>query len=251
MGLATGIKPYDVDVNKTVDFLIGDYTKIRSKAYQASDMYDLNTNNENGEIKEEFIKIQNNIFREQRRIYKAFKTAKKFGVSNSTLRKELRSRNVSYSDVRKILSGRFDPLPYSKARFKGKLKDLKELNTEFNKKNPNNKRSINKRSFYPKRELDRVLRFLKNQRLDDVFKYNKIKAPIIQGNDQTRLMVPNQEVTGTAQRTGANIQTPPLGTTPMPFKMTSNAMQKDPRTNLTRTETALLSPTEKVIAGRT
>jgi hypothetical protein len=251
MGLATGIKPYDVDVNKTVDFLIGDYTKIRSKAYQASDMYDLETNNENGEIKKEFIKIQNNIFREQRRIYRAFKTAKKFGVTNSTLRKELRSRNVSYSDVRKILSGRFDPLPYSKARFKGKLKDLKELNTEFNKKNPNNKRSINKRSFYPKRELDRVLRFLKNQRLDDVFKYNKIKAPIIQGNDQTRLMVPNQEVTGTAQRTGANIQTPPLGTTPMPFKMASNAMQKDPQTNLTRTETALLSPTEKVIAGRT
>jgi hypothetical protein len=27
--------------------------------------------------------------------------------------------------------------------------------------------------------------------------------------------------------------------------------QKDPITNLTRTETALLSPTEKVIAGRT
>lgn len=28
-------------------------------------------------------------------------------------------------------------------------------------------------------------------------------------------------------------------------------IQKDPQTNLTRTETALLSPTEKVIAGRT
>jgi hypothetical protein len=33
--------------------------------------------------------------------------------------------------------------------------------------------------------------------------------------------------------------------------MANNMQQKDPITNLTRTETALLSPTEKVIAGRT
>jgi hypothetical protein len=96
MGLATGIKPYEVDVNKTVDFLISDYTKIRSKAFQASDMYDLDTNNENDEIEKEFIDIQRNIWREQRRIYRAFQTAKKFGVTNSTLRKELRARNVSW-----------------------------------------------------------------------------------------------------------------------------------------------------------
>ena len=48
----------------------------------------------------------------------------------------------------------------------------------------------------------------------------------------------------------AKIQTPPLGNTPMP-KLTQNTQQKHPQTNLTRTETALLSPTEKVIAERT
>ena len=46
-------------------------------------------------------------------------------------------------------------------------------------------------------------------------------------------------------------QTPPLGYTPMPVQMASNTQQKNPITNLTRTETALLSPTEKVIASRT
>ena len=46
-------------------------------------------------------------------------------------------------------------------------------------------------------------------------------------------------------------QTPPLGDTPMPVKMASNTLQKDPQTNLTRNEEALLSPTEKVIASRT
>jgi hypothetical protein len=34
-------------------------------------------------------------------------------------------------------------------------------------------------------------------------------------------------------------------------KLTQNTQQKDPTTNLTRTEQALLSPSEKIIAGRT
>ena len=46
-------------------------------------------------------------------------------------------------------------------------------------------------------------------------------------------------------------QTPPLGDTPMPVQMASNTQQKNPQTNLTRNEEALLSPTEKVIASRT
>ena len=45
--------------------------------------------------------------------------------------------------------------------------------------------------------------------------------------------------------------TPPLPQTPQPNLMANNMQQKDPITNLTRTETALLSPTEKVIASRT
>ena len=48
----------------------------------------------------------------------------------------------------------------------------------------------------------------------------------------------------------SSIQTPPLGDTPQP-NLAANTQQIDPTTNLTSTETALLSPTEKVIAGRT
>ena len=48
----------------------------------------------------------------------------------------------------------------------------------------------------------------------------------------------------------SKIQTPPLGNTPMPIKMASNTTQKNPVTNLTRNEEALLSPTEKVIASK-
>ena len=251
MGLATGIKPYDVDVNKTIDFLIGDYTKIRSKAFDASDMYDTNVNNENGEIEREFINIQRNVWREQRRIWRAFQTAKKFGVTNSTLRKELRERNVSWSDVQKIISGKFDPIPYSKPRFEGKLKEIKALDKEFNK-NKKIKRTLNKRSFYPRSELDRVLRFLRGQRLDQEFRYDKITVPTIHRNDQTSLVLPTSGVTGTGESGGLQFQTPPLGTTPQPVVNNMQmASAKDPITNLTGTEEAVLSPMEKVIAGRT
>ena len=47
----------------------------------------------------------------------------------------------------------------------------------------------------------------------------------------------------------SNIQTPPLPNTPMPNVQMTQA--KDPRTNLTRTESALLSPSEQLIASRT
>ena len=50
----------------------------------------------------------------------------------------------------------------------------------------------------------------------------------------------------------SSLQTPPLGDTPMP--VVNNAamtMAKNPQTNLTRTEEALLSPSEQIIAGRT
>jgi len=244
MGLATGIKPYEVNVNKTIDFLVGDYTKIRSKAFDASDMYDTNTHNENGDIEKEFINIQRNIWREQRRIYRAFQTAKKFGVTNSSLRKELRERNVSLIDIQKILSGKFDALPYSKKRFEGKIKEIRENEED---KGFNKKRYINKGSWYPRSELDRILRRLNNQRLDEEFFYDKITEPTIQMKEPTSMMVPEK----TTALAANNIQTPPLKTSMPDRKLVARAPQINQQTGLTRTQSALLSPSEQVIARRT
>jgi hypothetical protein len=47
----------------------------------------------------------------------------------------------------------------------------------------------------------------------------------------------------------AQIQTPPLPNTPQP--RVQSVQQRNPITNLTRTEQALLSPEEQVIASRT
>ena len=58
-------------------------------------------------------------------------------------------------------------------------------------------------------------------------------------------------ITKPATNNQSSLPTPPLGKTPMPVVNQAQMAQKDPITNLTGTETALLSPTEKVIAGRT
>jgi hypothetical protein len=58
-------------------------------------------------------------------------------------------------------------------------------------------------------------------------------------------------ITQPTSRDQSSLPTPPLGKTPMPVVNQAQMAQKDPQTNLTPSETALLSPTEKVIAGRT
>ena len=48
----------------------------------------------------------------------------------------------------------------------------------------------------------------------------------------------------------SKIQTPPLGNTPVPNNKLFARANVNPNTNLTRTQTALLSPEEQVIASR-
>ena len=81
-------------------------------------------------------------------------------------------------------------------------------------------------------------------RLEEGFIQRNIKKIIPAVKD---LLLPGSPKTGLQSK----IQTPPLGDTPMPMKMASNTLEKDPQTNLTRNQEALLSPTEKVIASRT
>jgi hypothetical protein len=210
-------------------------------------MYKTETHNGNDDIENDFIRIQRNVWREQRRIYRAFKTAQKFGVDYYTLKKELRTRDISIRDVRKILNGDFDPIPFSEPRFKNKLKELEEMNKEFNK-DKKTKRRLNRNSFYPKYKLKDILRNLKYQRLDKEFFYDKIKAPTIPVNTQTS-MIPKDNI---SLARDTNIQTPPLPKTPVPdAKMVASAPQIDQQTGLTRTQAALLSPEEQVIARRT
>ena len=188
MGLFTG--------NKNIDFLVNDYTNIRKKAYQGSTMYNKDTYG--SDVEADFIRIQRNIWREQRRIYNAIETAKKFGVTKSTIRKELKSRGVSYADISKIMRGDMDVLPYSKPRMEEKIKTLKQNDKDSGY---NKKRSINKKSFYPRRELDKIMRKLRRQKLDEPFIFDLPEISTMELNEKQSSLTPlsNNQTTQTAK----------------------------------------------------
>ncbi len=233
-GLFTGVKPYDVDINRNIDFLISDYTKIRTKAFQASDLYDLDTYGD--AVVEDFIRIQRNIFREQQRIYRALEAAKKFGVSKYQIKKEMKERSISRGDIRRILGGKFDPINFSADRFENKIKELKKI-----EKDRGSNRIINKRSFYPKTDLKRVIRKLKRQKLDDEFMFDKISTDVPRFTEGlTSIEIPQN-------KNLAKLPVPPLPPQPAPVNIKTVQAPVNQATGLTSTETALLSPGEQAI----
>jgi len=247
MGLFTGIKPYEVDLNKNIDYLVNDYTNIRKKAFQASDLYDMDAYG--SKVLDDFKRIQRNVWLEQKRIYEGFQTAKKFGVTNSTLRKELRSRKISYADIQKILRGKMDPLTYSVPRFEDKIKRLKINDRETGN---NKKRTINKNSFYPRRELDKIIRQLNRQKLDEPFIYDQFQVPTIPSNNKSGLMSIKNPIKTSSIKPDVNMNTPldTPGVNPANFNTASMDQGAIGTTGLTSTEQALLSPEEQAIRLR-
>ena len=191
-GLFTGVKPYDVDVNRNIDFLINDYSKIRTKAFQSSQMYKLDQYGDS--VTNEFIDIQRNVMAEQARIYRAFQTAKKFGVTRYNIKKEMKDRGLSRKDIRNILAGNFVPINFSEPRFEDKIKELRKI-----EKDRGSTRTINANSFYPKYELKSIVRKLKYQKLDEPFRFDipsneprilpveQEQQAVPQNNNQTKL----------------------------------------------------------------
>jgi hypothetical protein len=124
-------------------------------------------------------------------------------------------------------------------------KRVKEAQIEAKRRGENE--TVNKEYFYPKKLFRDILREYKNKTLGieepdtTLLELEKYKESI-QG-DQSAL--PGQEETTQL----ADIQTPPLPNMAMPVVQTARA-NVNPNTNLTRSQEALLSPEEKIIASR-
>ena len=109
------------------------------------------------------------------------------------------------------------------------------------------KGKVNREYFYPKREFKRIEREYRNKSLNPEA---PVKRSIIDNVMDlfSERVTPQGETVQTAQI--QEIKTPPLPGTPMP-NVRKTAANVNPITNLTRTQEALLSPEEKIIAART
>ena len=141
-------------------------------------------------------------------------------------------------DIYKMIKrNKFKPLEISD----NMEKKYKEMAERKGIQNPLNKKV--------KKRIKKIIKRLKKQRLNKDYVIDKDKFLFKKDSiiDTIKEILPGKKEIKTIYET----QAPPLGNTPMPVVNQAQMARKDPITNLTRTETALLSPTEKVIAGRT
>jgi len=136
-------------------------------------------------------------------------------MRDKEIKKEFDDRGMG-TLYKKIQTNRFKPFTISDRM----IEVYEQLAKEKGIPNPLNKRS--------EKQIKRIIKRLKKQRLNRDF--------II---DESMYV-----------SDASSMQTPPLPNMPSP-RIMAQTQQKDPITNLTRTQEALLSPEEKVIASRT
>ena len=238
-GVGTGIKPQKVDLKKQLDFTVGEFTKIRTDVAKDSDLYKFNMNSD--DIVKEYIRIQKNAFREQRKIYNSIQTYIKLGYDEFAILEELESRKgISSDQIRRIMDGEFMPVNYSETRFNEKIKDVERQEEIISKKKGISPRMVNEDEAFPVYRLDDVKYQLDGISLKEDF-------PMQEAEEEGGLS--SLPVEQPAQVAQAKPVTPPLPQQPQPV-VQATTPQVNPTTGLTRTETALLSPGEQAIRQR-
>ena len=138
---------------------------------------------------------------------------------------------MSVRTIKKLLKGKNIPYTAYKERMRKKVKEAQKIGDE------QGEGKVNKDYFFPRRLLKDIEKEYKDKELNTA-------PPEIEPVSEA----PVEETTTTASLPAPAIQTPPLPNTPMPVVRT--AALPGTNTNLTRTQQALLSPEEQVIASR-
>lgn len=161
------------------------------------------------------------------------------GVPKQKLKRIMKERGISSKNSNKLLRGVNIPYSGYDGRMKKRITDARKLSKELNEG------SINRNYFYPRRLFKEIEREYKRKSIKPIEPGPGLIERGISGAQDLFGSIPQQDTT--VQQ--ANIQTPPLPNTPMPItpKIATNI---NPNTNLTQTESALLSPSEQLIRQR-
>ena len=221
-----GWRPVKVEPEKALGFYIYDFQRGISKARKEF------TGGPEGLLKggpktpqdviERYFVANKGMFEVQKEMLRHFQNAQKIGLSRRQITKALEKRGIPESTIDDLFKGDFK-FYYPSEDIQQRFKDISR---EAGIPNP----------FLQARGIIKGMR--------NVFKGLSLYRdfPV----ELSDFMPPSN-----AYDDQSKVPTPPLGNTPTPVKTASNTQQINPQTNLTRTEEALLSPTEKVIAGRT
>ena len=279
IALMSGVRIINIDILKSMEYKTGAFNRKMRALDDTEKLYSPQDYQNRGPevILQEYNQIQLEGYKVQQEFYQMIQDARTIGLNDRQIRKKLQSQRLGGPMISNLMKGQFTPINFSEPRFKKKVDAVKRLAKEKTKENDDYNYRVGYQEenyLYPKLQLRMLKLSYKNKSLDPDNKTGT-KANEAEENPNTKgffgasvldKLVPGQpfstgpgliqrgknliEKTLPGRQFESKIQTKPLDPTPMPSKQFSQQQNVDPQTNLTGTETALLSPTEKVIAGR-
>ena len=270
LALLAGTRIIRIDVKSDLKYAASNMNRLLRAVDENEKFYNVDNyrNNTPSELVQTYIEMQEEAFRIQKNMHIIAKDLQLLDLSKRDIREILTEAGVNKDLAKSIIKGKFVPVNYSEPRFNTKVEtiegQLKKIDGKF-------KYKLNEDFVFPERQLDRIKRSFKKKRFferGDEYepgekdykldkKGNLLKDdkgnPIIEEGfikESLRKLTPivKEKIQDFTNDYESNIQTPPLPNMPQPKVQTARAV--NPNTNLTRTQEALLSPDEKVIASK-
>ena len=287
LALLTGTRIIRIDVKKDLRYFSSTMNKNRRATDETEQFYSVKdfAQKTPTDMVKKFDQIQQEELRNQKDMYIRIKDLELLDLSEDKIYDIMKNTGTSKKIINNLLDGVFTPIPYSTPRFETKVRLVEEQMDRLTEGKGKYIYSANEDFLFPQDELDEVMDAYSDveffpetyneetQQLEggyypdrENYQVDKEGRLIYDENGKPMLeegFIKQQikKIPGAikdlvlpgAPKTGlqSKVVTPPLGNTPMPSKQLSQAQNVDPITRLTSTETALLSPTEKVIASRT
>ena len=254
--MLSGVRIIRIDAKKNLRFYAAEMNRLNraadetEKFYKSQNYMDRPPSVMVGEFKQ----MQDEAFRIQKEFYIRLKDLELLDLDENTIRKILKDANMSKKMITNLINGQFTPINFSKPRFETKVKNIEELVDRMNKKDKDNLRIVNEDFLYPKMDFIDVIGEYRGKEFfpyPNTYDPGKPKEENKPGKIRTFLgdKIPfigkGSPISGFGKPDN-KLPTPPLPETPQP-KVPKVSQNVNPATNLTRAETALLSPSEQVI----
>ena len=288
LALLTGTRIIRIDAKKDIQFMASNLNRIRRGIDDTENFYTVEhweTHTPN-EMIDQYRKMLEEDFRIQKEMYIKLKDLQMLDLDERDIEELLEEYGLNPQLAGSLIRGEYTPINYSQPRFE-KKKKLIENYLEKVEERTGSIIQLDEDYIFPEREFDEILRdYDRKEFFPETFdeesgemiggyyperveyltdkKGNLVKDdngnPIADPNFSQRML---QKVVPTIKKgieklfnplgdVMGKIETPPLSKTPMPDqKLVASKPQINQQTGLTRTQSALLSPSEQVIARRT
>jgi len=271
LALFAGTRIIRIDTKGDLRFFASDMNRLLRAVDENENFYNVDNYKENTPMDQvkTYKKMQDEAFRIQKDMFIRIQDLKLLDLSEDDIDNILRKSGVSSTIRSNLLDGVFTPTNYSKARFETKVDKIDQQLRKENKENIKYKFRLNEDYVFPIDELDTLKdsyfdkRFFERGEEYDPekfdYKLDKKGNMILdeEGNpvrDEGLIKKGLKFIPEVGKKlldkyvNPLTVQAPPLPNTPMPVVKTASVV--NPNTNLTRTQEALLSPEEQVIAGK-